>query len=54
MNSFNFDELIVRRGTNCAKWDEAPNDNGNTITSGAALAISQHYTNKDINVTIFY
>lgn len=27
MNSFNFDELIVRRGTNCAKWDEAPNDN---------------------------
>lgn len=26
MNTYNFDELIERRGTGCVKWDEAPAD----------------------------
>ena len=27
MKDFNFDERIVRRGTNCVKWDEKPEEN---------------------------
>ena len=26
MNTYNFDELIERRGTGCVKWDEAPDE----------------------------